>query len=586
MNSVNNLNENRMKTVLVAVNAKYIHTNPAVRSVAACIRQRGFPVTIVETTINNNAGSILMELYQHKAQVYLFSCYIWNISLIRRLASDLRRTLGNHILIGAAGPQVTFRHGDFLIRNPSFDFVLPGEGEETTPALLEALETHKGFSGCEGVVFRENGGFTFMPPASLPPMDSLPFPYYDLDELSGRILYYESMRGCPFSCAYCMSATSRGVRTRSLPLVFADLQRFLDAGVRQVKFVDRTFNAVKEHATSIWEYLIRHDNGLTNFHFEMAGELLDEDMLSLLGAARPGLFQFEIGVQSVNEKTLEQIHRPFHFEKLASRVSALRKQGNIHIHLDLIAGLPHEGFESFAHSFDKVFALYPHQLQLGFLKVLPGSELEARAREYGIVCSETPPFEVLRTNWISFEELWELHGVADMVDTYHNSGRFSHIMGYILSHFDSPFSCFQALASYFRQKGHHNSPLSKTGYYELLEGFMKHRGIPVTERARWLCKLDVISVEKPRKLPQWAEVDLSGEYRHQILEFLGNQKLVEQHLPEHVGTEPKHLRRIVHLEVLPFSPVTNENSPCAILRDYRTGTAVWLPVCAKTGKIG
>ena len=573
-----------MKTVLVAVNAQYIHTNPAVRAMAVLLGQKGRANVIIESTINNTARSLLAELYSaySPGTVYIFSCYIWNIDMITRVAADLRRICPQAVLV-AAGPQVSYHCDDFLAKNPAFDAVLYGEGEISTPMLIEALAAGGPVANCPGLYYRRADGATaHTGPAPLPDMDDLPFVYTDLAELAptGRILYYESMRGCPFSCAYCLSGADGRVRTRALPLVFADLQRFLQAKVPQVKFVDRTFNARADHAMAIWDFLQQNDNGITNFHFELSGELLTEAMLARLQAARPGLFQFEIGVQSVNEETLADINRPFSFARLQKAVGGLLALGNIHLHLDLIAGLPHEDFASFGKSFDTVFALNPEQLQLGFLKVLPGSALEEKAEEYGLVASPAAPFEVLSTHWLTFGELQALHGVADLVDHYHNSGRFRQIMGYLLGHFASPFACYLAFWQWYQAKGYHGRPLSKIGYYDILTDFMAASNILVTEQAKWLCKYDVLANEKPRKVPSWVDVDITGGYYHTILAFLANPQAQEQYLPLYKGMEPKQTARLVHVEIFPAgcAPGAKPNETMAVLFDYRAGKAFTFPV--------
>lgn len=560
-----------MKAVLVAVNAKYVHTNLAVRSIAARLRTQcpDWTLAVTETAKGNPCRGILTQLVDHRADVYLFSCYIWNIDLMRRLAWDLKAALPEAVLV-AAGPQVSYHCEEFLRVNPAFGFVLSGEGEDTTPQFLEALEQNTGYGGCPGLAWRDGPNISMNPPGQPVDLDTLSFAYTDLDTLEGRILYYESMRGCPFHCAYCLSAGEQ-LRLRSLPLVFADLSRFLEAEVRQVKLVDRTFNASKAHAMAIWEYLIGHDNGRTNFHFELSGELVDEDMLALLAQARSGLFQFEIGVQTVNPDTLEAIGRPSDFETLAAKIGHLREVGGIHLHLDLIAGLPYEGMDSFADSFNKVFLMEPDQLQLGFLKVLPGTVMERRAAEWGIVYSAYAPFEVLRTPWLSFQELALLHGIDDMVDTYHNSGRFSRIMSYIESHFSSPFACYRALWALYQEGGYDAPPLSKTGYYELLKPFMEAHGIPIDEKAKWLCKYDIVAAEKPRKAVSWVDVDLSDAYRAEILAILSKSRLVEQYLPSYRELEPKQIRRTAHVEIIPFHPLTMEQEQVAILVDYALG---------------
>ena len=396
----------------------------------------------------------------------------------------------------------------------------------------------------------------------------VPFPYGDLGELTGRILYYESMRGCPFSCTYCLSSAGEGVRFRSLGTVFGDLGRFLAAGVPQVKLVDRTFNCDRSRALAVWRYLAENDNGITNFHFELAGELLDEEAAAFLATVRPGLFQFEIGVQSTNGETLAAIRRPADSDKLFAMVRLLQKPGNIHLHLDLIAGLPLEGFDSFVRSFNAVYALAPDQLQPGFLKVLRGSAMEREAKRYGIVYSESAPYEVLTTDCLTFAELARLHAVADMVELYFNSGRFSHLVAEMAGAFPTPFDFYDRLAGYFSRCGHEEAPPSKTGYYEVLGGFLEAEGIAVTERHRWLCRYDMALHEKPKKLPAWADMDLTGRCRPGILAFLSREDNVRRVAPGLVGEDPKRILKIAHIEVFPFHPATGEARPVALAFDY------------------
>ena len=593
-----------MKIIPVAVNAQYIHTNPAVRGIAALLRAERHEVMVVESTINNTARALLAELYHAYTPggtVYIFSCYIWNIDMITRVAADLRRVCPDAVL-AAAGPQVSYHCARFLAGNPAFDYVLYGEGETSTPLFAAMLAAGNTPDTCPGLYYRlDNGDIACTEPAPLPDMDALPFAYTDLAELPGRILYYESMRGCPFACSYCLSGAEGGVRTRALLLVYGDLQRFLDARVPQVKFVDRTFNARPAHAMGIWRYLMENDNGVTNFHFELSGELLNDDMLSLLHGARPGLFQFEIGVQSGNEQTLAEINRPFSYDRLRRAVDGLLAAGNIHLHLDLIAGLPHEDFESFGRSFDAVFALNPEQLQLGFLKVLPGSEMEEKAESYGLVASPAAPFEVLHTRWLSFGELQALHGIADLVDSYHNSGRFRQIMGFILPHFASPFACYLSFWQWFVRHGYAARPLSKIGYYDILADFMADSGIAVTPRAKWLCKYDVLCNEKPRKYPKWVDVDITAGYYHSILAFLSQSEVYEKYLPLYRDSEPKHVMRLVHVEIFPAGcapegdfaamaagemagvvpTVPPMAMPLAVLFDYRAGRRFFFRVGAE-----
>lgn len=556
-----------MKTVLVAVNAQYIHTSLAVRSIAACLRsQKAGQVEICEFTINQPLALALEELVACKADVYLFSCYIWNVDFVATLAEDLRRLLPK-AHIAAGGPQAAYAAEEFLQTHLAFEAVLCGEGEVVCGPYLRALDEDEE-PYLSGVVYRGQSGIKKGPPAPLAELDVLPFAYEDLGALQGKIMYYESMRGCPYRCSYCLSAAQQGLRFKALPKVFEELDRLLAAAPAQVKFVDRTFNCDKARALEIWRYLARRDNGTTNFHFEMAGDVFDEKSLVFLAGVRPGLFQFEIGVQSTNEETLLAIHRNAKLKILFDNVKRLQAGGNIHLHLDLIAGLPHEDLESLAVSFNRVYEARPEQLQLGTLKVLDGTEMQCAAGEYGIVCSAHAPFEVLRTNWLGYEEVCEVKRIAHMVDAYYNSGRFVHIIEHMCAQFATPFAFYQRLAEFYQNKGHPAAPLSKVGHYDLLAAFMKSQGLPLNERAQWLCRYDLLLHEKPRAVPQWVQVDGAQPYGLEVLEFYKKEENIRRYLPQYEDCEPKQIRRMAHIEVFPFDPDTGEEGNCALLFDY------------------
>lgn len=571
------------------MNAQYIHTNLAVRSIAAYIAEQGVvPPPIAEFTINQHEDRVLQLLYQHRADVYLFSCYIWNVEPILRLAENLHKLLPQAIFV-MGGPEVSYRADEILRQNPAVSAVIVGEGEEKCFRLLQILQDCGDLTSCQGVVTRETQGEKMLQVSHSPDMDLLPFAYMDIGELSGRILYYESMRGCPFSCSYCLSSVEQGVRFKSLPLVFENLKRMLEARPRQVKFVDRTFNCRKEHAMGIWQFLKEYDNGVTNFHFELAGEFLDDEIISFLVDVRPGLFQFEIGVQSTNLSTLQEIQRFENLDKLFDMVSALMKAGNIHLHLDLIAGLPYEDFVSFSHSFNRVYGQRPHQLQLGFLKVLPGSEMQKKADEYGLVYQSEAPYEVLRTNQIGYEELCVLKQIEHMVDMYYNSGRFTHIINYLCEQYESPFSFYTALANLYAAGGHEDAPLSKMGHYTLLGDLAQTLGKEVEWYAKWLCKYDLALHEKIKTLPSWLENNTrfmrdenadskkhagwpetsTDNMREEILAFYSDKENCQRYLPAYAEFPPKQIRRMTHLEIFPFHPRTGEKGCCALLFDYQ-----------------
>lgn len=557
-----------IRAALVAVNAQYIHTGLGVRSIAAYVRAHsGFDPDVLEYTINHHEHDVLQGLYQCQAEVYLFSCYLWNIEMILRLTRDLRQ-LRPDVRIGLGGPQVGYHGKTFLQSQIQVDFILTGEGEETVCRLLRALDEGKPLHECQGLVYREGEAIAETLPRPPLDMDALAFAYPDLEALRHRILYYESIRGCPFSCSYCTSSIERGVRKRSLPLVFEDLSIFLAHRVPQVKFVDRTFNCDKTRARAIWEWLAAHDNGVTNFHFELSGELLDEDTLAYLAGVRPGLFQFEIGVQSTHPQTLAEVDRPCDTAHLFAQVRRLLTSGNIHVHLDLIAGLPYEDFERFQSSFNDVYACGPHQLQLGFLKVLPGSKMERMAADYGLLYSQSGPCEVLANRWISYEALCALHGVARMVDTYYNSLRFTHVIRYLVAGFSDPFSFYFALSTHYESVAQ-GKPVGQTGQYDMLESFARQQGIEITEEMRWLAKYDLLLHEKPRKLPTWLPSGASRTFREPIQAFFMNRANIATYLPEYESEPSTRIERTAHLEVFPMHPETGAAGPVALLFNYR-----------------
>ena len=472
-----------MKFLLAAVNAKYIHSNLGVYSLKKYAdekrKQQGtafsgpdWEIEIGEYTINHQMDYILQDIYEKAPDAVGFSCYIWNILYVQELIRDLKKVLPQtEIWLG--GPEVSYRAEEFLRKEPSARGVMAGEGEETFFRLLGAAKRQDAGSSVwrdealeqiPGLVFRreagsgsssgpETGEIVKNPPAPLMDLDDIPFVYSDLKGMENRIIYYESSRGCPFSCSYCLSSIDKTVRFRSLDRVKRELAFFLENRVPQVKFVDRTFNCKKSHSMEIWRFIQEHDNGITNFHFEISADLLSEEELSLLSQMRPGLVQLEIGVQTTNPDTIREIRRRMDLGKLESHVRQINGFGNIHQHLDLIAGLPWEGYESFKRSFNQVYAMEPEQLQLGFLKVLSGSYMEERAQDYGLRFRDTPPYEVLATRWLSYGELIRLKGVEEMVEIYYNSGQFRNTVKELQKEFLSPFDMYESLREYYREEG-------------------------------------------------------------------------------------------------------------------------------------
>ena len=493
-----------MKILLAACNAKYIHSNPAVYDLKAYAAAYKDSVQIKEFTINQPKDEIMKEIYRSGADVVCFSCYIWNISFVRELIRDLKKILPDTVF-WAGGPEVSFHAKNFLEDMPQVTGIMKGEGEETFLALAGYYLEGKGrLEEISGIVFRKENEIVdngFREPVDL---DRIPFIYENPENFENRIIYYESSRGCPFSCGYCLSSIDRKLRFRSLSLVKKELQFFLDHRVPQVKFVARTFNCRHEHAMEIWKYILEHDNGVTNFHFEVSADLFREDELELTGRMRPGLIQLEIGVQSANPETLEAVHRKTDLEKLRRNVEKIRSFHSVHQHLDLIAGLPCEDYESFRRSFDFVYSMKPDQLQLGFLKVLKGSLMEEKAREYGITCKSLEPYEVLSTRWISYEEILKLKTVESMVEVYYNSGQFQYTLNWLMGFWEDAFSFYEDLGRFYERKGYEELSHSRIRRYEILLEFLHEKPeISVAEAAGRMV-YDLYLRENLKKRPLFA----------------------------------------------------------------------------------
>ena len=493
-----------MKILLAACNAKYIHSNPAVYNLRAYADDCRDSVFIKEFTINQPKDEILKDIYRSGADVVCFSCYIWNISFVKEIIEDLKKLLPD-TAFWAGGPEVSF-HGEELLRSmPQLTGIMAGEGEETFRELAGYYVKNKGrLEDIRGILFRQgeeirNNGLR--EPVDL---NKIPFVYEHIGEFSNRIIYYESSRGCPFSCSYCLSSIDRRLRFRDLVLVKKELQFFLDHKVPQVKFVDRTFNCRHGHAMEIWKYILEHDNGVTNFHFEVSADLFTEEELKLLGQMRPGLVQLEIGVQSANPQTLKAIRRKTDLRKLENAVARIREKENIHQHLDLIAGLPWEDYESFRRSFNCVYKMKPDQLQLGFLKVLKGSAMEKEAKEYGMIFKTREPYEILSTKWLSYEEILKLKMVESMVEVYYNSGQFQHTLNWIMRFYEDAFSFFESLGRFYEKKGYGEISHSRIRRYEILLEFLREETkIPEAEASQKMI-YDLYLRENLKKRPCFA----------------------------------------------------------------------------------
>ena len=497
-----------MKILLAACNAKYIHSNLAVYNLKSCSGEYSSRVVVKEYTINQIRDDILKDIYLEQPDVVCFSCYIWNISFVRELVPDLKKILPQ-VELWAGGPEVSYDAVEFLKKNPAFFGVMVGEGEETFHELAGYYIERKPetLSGIRGVAFRdENKGRDVVHTGwrELMDLSKVPFAYSNLTEFKNRIIYYESSRGCPFSCSYCLSSIDKKLRFRDIELVKKELQFFIDNKVPQVKFVDRTFNCKHDHAMEIWRYITENDNGITNFHFEISADLLRAEELALMKTMRPGLIQLEIGVQSTNPQTIKAIRRTMDFEKLKGIVEQIHSFGNIHQHLDLIAGLPYEGYDSFHKSFCDVYALRPEQFQLGFLKVLKGSYMMEMTGEYQILYKDREPYEVLSTAWLTYGEILRLKMVESMVEVYYNSGQFKNTLVFLEKYFDDPFRMYEALGRFYEKKGYSEISHSRMRRYEILMEFAgEQKEIPL-EALSDVMLLDLYLRENLKSRPSFA----------------------------------------------------------------------------------
>ena len=493
-----------MKILLAACNAKYIHSNLAVYDLKAYSSDYDEHVILREYTINQPKDEILKDIYSSGADVVCFSCYIWNISFVRELIRDLVKILPK-TAFWAGGPEVSYDAEKFLTEMPEMTGVMVGEGEKTFHDLLEFyIDGKDSLEEISGIAYRTGDKIIHNGWRELMDLSAIPFVYEHLEKFENRIIYYESSRGCPFSCSYCLSSIDKKLRFRDLELVKKELQFFLDHRVPQVKFVDRTFNCKHEHAMTIWKYILEHDNGVTNFHFEISADLLREEEMELMSQMRPGLIQLEIGVQSTNPETIRAIHRHMDLKKLEHCVNRVHSFRNIHQHLDLIAGLPYEDYDTFHQSFNDVYQMKPDQLQLGFLKVLKGSLMQKEAEVYGIVYKEKEPYEVLSTNWLTYGEVLKLKMVESMVEVYYNSGQFWHTLEYLVPFEKDAFTFYEKLGSFYEKKGYSEISHSRMRRYEILLEYLKEETDVSAEVAAQKMLYDLYLREKLKKRPAFA----------------------------------------------------------------------------------
>lgn len=576
-----------MKVLLAAINAKYIHSNLGIYSLKTygekMLKEWGLAeqveISLAEYTINHQIEQILQDIYKRKPDVIGFSCYIWNISYVKMILADIKKVLPN-VKIWAGGPEVSYHAEAFLKEEPAVDLVMMGEGEITFAHFLKALLEGEELKQVPGLMLRnDDDTITDTGFRQVMDMSQIPFPYafMDMKELEHRIIYYESSRGCPFSCAYCLSSIDKKLRFRSLDLVLPELEWFLQAKVPQVKFVDRTFNCKKSHAMAIWQYIRDHDNGITNFHFEIAADLLDKDELDLLSTMRPGLVQLEIGVQSTNEKTLETIRRKTDIEEIRQITETINSWHNIHQHLDLIVGLPWEDLKRFKQSFNDVYSMEPEQLQLGFLKILKGSYMEELIPDCDLLYSAAPPYEVLQTKWLSYGDVLELKDIEEMTEVHYNSRQFTCTLKELEKEFNTPYEMFSFMAGYYN-KNHllgisHSRiaryeilwkmiqvKLEKSGRYETYEtyetyesheprGTEENPGISEKlELYRDLLMTDLYLRENVKSRPSFAR-DLSSS-KDFVRAFFQREEKTPEHLSGYEGYDSRQMAKMAHLEPL------------------------------------
>lgn len=506
-----------MKILLVAINAKYIHSNPAVYSLKAFTNRE--EVEIAEYTINNRREFVLSDLYQKHPDVLAFSCYIWNWSFIRELLTDLKKLMPK-VKIWMGGPEVSYDAKEIVITREEIDGIMIGEGEQTFKNLAKYYITGEGELGhIPGIIARNPNGTSLImtQQQEIMDMNKIPFLYDTPEEFQNRIIYYESSRGCPFRCSYCLSSIDKSIRFRSLALVKSELKLFLEKKVKQVKFIDRTFNCNHEHAMEIWRFLLEWDNGVTNFHFEIAADLLTEEETSILSKMRPGLVQLEIGVQSTNSTTLQEINRVTDMNKLEQVVKEIVEWKTIHVHLDLIAGLPFEDYNSFKISFCNVYKMKPHQLQLGFLKLLKGSIMHENAEKYGMIYSSLPPYEVFSTDWIRYDEILALKKIEEMVEIYYNTSQFTTTLKILETCFETSFLLFESLANFYEKNNYFIQMPSRVARYEILLDFMKEVDPERTELYQEALTFDCYLRENMKSRPSFSKENIVTKEQMQLL---------------------------------------------------------------------
>lgn len=553
-----------MKILIVGINSKYIHSNPAIYSLRKYAIEVGNiePENIVlsEYTINELPEMILRDIFEKKCDVCMFSVYIWNVEYVKRISAELK-TVAPQIDIWWGGPEVSFNSKELLEENGNIKGIVRHEGEETVSEIIKYYFNQGDLSDIKGITFREDDDIRFNEDRECLDFAKVPFPYDDLTDFDNRIIYYEASRGCPFGCSYCLSCVDKTLRFRDLDTVKKELKFFTDRKVSQVKFVDRTFNANAKRTVEILKFIKENDNGITNFHFEIAGDILTEEETDILSSLRPGLVQLEIGAQSTNPRTLKAVHRTTDMDKQAANVRKLLENGNIHIHLDLIAGLMYENLESFKKSFNDLYSFKPHELQLGFLKMLHGAPIVDEVSEHDYKYSAYPPYEILSNKYLSYEDVLTLKRVENVLEDYYNSGQFVNTIRWLETSEDNPFDMFLNIAGFIRANGYEKMQSARTKKYEILLSYITFKNPELSDKAREYLTWDYYLRENAKKRPEFA---FESDYKI-FKDIYCDEEFVRRNLPDYAGTDSVSVQRQTHAERFEYI----FDTPKIVIFDYK-----------------
>lgn len=557
-----------MKIVLCAVNAKYIHSNLAVLYLAETGLAAGFDCVVREFSINEPLSYMLSEIYQYHPEVVAFSCYIWNIDIVLKLCADLKMIIpGLRLVLG--GPEVTYRPSDILLNYPWVDYVVSGEGEAVWPDLLYALRGGRAEPQLPAVYGRSQQYLNENHhPAVVSQLDDLPFPYRGATSKQGRILYYESSRGCPFKCSYCISSVESGVRFLSLQRVKRELEYLNALHPMEIKFVDRTFNCDLSRARIIMEFIAQLP-GETLYHMEISPQMLNDDFVAFVVKLPEGRFAFEIGIQTTHPPTLRAIKRSGDWDQISKHIRRLRQAGSMHLHLDLIAALPEEGYARFGMSFNQVYELKPHHLQLGFLKMLPGTALRRAAEAAdGYNFQHHPPYEVLSSEWLSYEELVQLHHIEDVLEKYYNAGLAEFTIDEVITRHcaGDAFSFWEDLGRYWHQQGRYGIGVGVSERYSILKRYLDLRYPESTPIFNDLLKYDVLTVQPAFSLPTGLENTPGCSER--LSGLLKEHSFRERYLPEFLDLSVREIKKRVIMERFDCLPQNPKSGPDYVLFIY------------------